>query len=76
MEFHCTQPLIRAPDSFLKEQGVADTSLEAKDIFLQNPEIFSFPSFYIRAFLEVANLVLGKRKNAAHNWSHNLLTLY
>ena len=47
---------IRAPDNFLK-QGVADASLEAKGIFLQNPEVFSLPSFYTRAFLEVANIV-------------------
>ena len=32
-------------------------------------KFFSLPSFYTRAFLEVANLVLGKR-------SYNLLTLY
>ena len=29
----------RAPDNFLK-QGVADASLEAKGVFLQNPEVF------------------------------------
>ena len=46
----------RAPDNFLK-QGVADTSLEAKGVFLQNPEVFSLQNFYTRAFLEVANLV-------------------
>ena len=66
--------VIRAPDNFLK-QGVADASLEAKGLFLQNPEVFSLPSFYTRAFLEVANLALGKRKNA-HNRSHYLPTLY
>ena len=46
----------RAPDNFLK-QGVADTSLGAKGVFLQNPEVFSLPSFYTRAFLEFRNLV-------------------
>ena len=65
----------RAPDNFLK-QGVADASLEAKGVFLQNPKVFSLPSFYTRAFLEVANLALGERKNAAHNRSHNLPILY
>ena len=35
---------IRAPDNFLK-QGVADASLEAKGVFLQNAEVFSLPSF-------------------------------
>ena len=65
----------RAPDIFLKH-GVADTSLEAKGVFLQNPGVFSLPSFYTRAFLEVANLVLSNRKNAAHNWSLNLPSLY
>ena len=40
----------RAPDNFLK-QGVADASLGAKGIFLQNPEVFSLPSFYTPAFL-------------------------
>ena len=34
----------RAPDNFLK-QGVADASLEAKGVFLQNAEVFSLPSF-------------------------------
>ena len=34
-------------------------------------KFFSLPSFYTRAFLEFANLVLDKRKNAAHNRSHN-----
>ena len=66
--------LSRAPDNFLK-QGVADASLEAKGVFLQNLEVFSLPNFYTRAFLEVANLVVGKRKNAAHNQSHKLQTL-
>ena len=42
---------LRAPDNFLK-QGVADTSLGAKGVFLQNPEVFSLPSFYTQAFLE------------------------
>ena len=46
----------RAPDNLLK-QGVADASLEAKGVFLQNLEVFSLPSFYTRAFLEVANIV-------------------
>ena len=46
----------RAPDNFLK-QGVADTSLGAKGVFLQNPEVFPLPSFYTRAFLEFGNLV-------------------
>ena len=46
----------RAPDNFLK-QGVADASLEAKGVFLQNLEDFSLPNFYTRAFLEVANLI-------------------
>ena len=46
----------RAIDSFLK-QGVADALLEAKGVFLQNPEVFSLPSFYTRAFLEVGNTV-------------------
>ena len=36
--------LYRAPDNFLK-QGVADASLEAKGVFLQNAEVFSLPSF-------------------------------
>ena len=67
--------LFRAPDNFLK-QGVADASLEVKGVFLQNPEVFITPKFLYRAFLEVANLVLGNRKNAAHNWSLNLPTLY
>ena len=35
---------------------------------MQNPEIYSLPIL----FLEVAYLVLGKRKNAAHNRSYNL----
>ena len=35
---------VRAPDNFLK-QGVADASLEAKGVFLQNAEDFSLPSF-------------------------------
>ena len=39
-------------------------------------KFFSLPSFYTRAFLEVANLVLGNKKNAAHYWSLNLPTLY
>ena len=47
---------IRAPDNFLK-QGVADASLGAKGVFLQNPEVFSLPSFYTLAFLEFGNLV-------------------
>ena len=34
----------RAPDNFLK-QGVADASLEAKGVFLQNPEVFFTPKF-------------------------------
>ena len=45
----------RAPDNFLK-QGVADASLEAKGTLLQNQEVFSLPSVYIRAFLEVASV--------------------
>ena len=49
-------PTNRAPDNFLK-QGVADASLEAKGVFLQNPEVLSLPSFHSRAFLEVANIV-------------------
>ena len=65
----------RASDNFLK-QGVADASLEAKGVFLQNPNVFSLPSFYTREFLEVANLVFGKGKYAPHNRSHNLSTLY
>ena len=65
----------RAPDNLLKP-GVADALLEAKGIFLQNQEVFSLQSFYTRAFLEVANLVLGNRKNAGHHWSLNLPTLY
>ena len=65
----------RAPDSFLKP-GVADASLEAMGVFLQNPEVFSLPSFHTWAFLEVANLVLDNRKNAAHYRSHNLQILY
>ena len=40
----------RAPDNFLK-QGVADASLEAKGIFLQNAEVFFTPKFYTCAFL-------------------------
>ena len=48
--------IIRAPDNFLK-RGVADASLGAKGVFLQNPEVFSLPSFYTRAFLEFGNLV-------------------
>ena len=36
--------IFRAPDNFLK-QGVADASLEANGVFLQNPEVFSLPSF-------------------------------
>ena len=39
-------------------------------------KFFSLPIFYTRVFLEVTNLVLGNRKNAAHNWSLNLPTLY
>ena len=53
--------ICRAPDNFLK-QGVADSLLEAKGIFLQNLEVFSLHSFYTKAFLEVANLVLVKGK--------------
>ena len=34
----------RAPDNFLK-QRVADTSLEAMGVFLQNPEVFFTPKF-------------------------------
>ena len=34
----------RAPGNFLK-QGVADASLEAKGVFLQNPEVFFTPKF-------------------------------
>ena len=34
----CTT-IARAPDNFLK-QGVADASLEAKGVVLQNPEVF------------------------------------
>ena len=52
---------IRAPDNFLK-QGVADASLGAKGVFLQNPEVFSHPNFYTRAFLEFGNLVQVKEK--------------
>ena len=37
-------PISRAPDNFLK-QAVADASLEAKGVFLQNAEVFSLPSF-------------------------------
>ena len=66
--------IIRAPDSLLK-QGVADGSLEASGVFLQNPEVFVTPKFYTRAFLEVAILVLGNGKNAAYNRSLNLPTL-
>ena len=51
--------------------------LKPRAFFLQNPDFFSLQSFYTRAFLEVANLVLGNRKkNAVHNWSLNLPTLY
>ena len=64
----------RAPDNFLK-QGVAGTYFEAKGVFLQNPEVFHSQVFTQRRFLGV-NLVLSKRKNAAHNRSHNLPTLY
>lgn len=64
--------VFRAPDYFLK-LGVADVSLGAKGVFMQTPAVFSLPSFYTRAFSEVSNLVLGKRKIAAHNRSHNLL---
>ena len=71
----CYRSINRAPDNFLK-QGVADASLEAKGVFLQNPEVFFTPKFLDKAFIEIANLVLGDRKNAAHNWSLNLLTLY
>ena len=42
----------RAPDNFLK-QGVANASLGAKGVFLQNPVVFPLPSFYTRASLEV-----------------------
>ena len=59
-------PQTRAPDNFLK-LGVADASLGAKGVFLQNPEVFSLPSFYTRAFLE-----FGNRKIAAQNLSHKL----
>ena len=48
------EPLDRAPDNFLK-QGVANASLGAKGVFLQNPEVFSLPNFYTRAFLEFGN---------------------
>ena len=46
----------RAPDNFLK-QGVADASFETRGVFLQNPDVFSLPSFYTRAFIEVGNIV-------------------
>ena len=45
-KFHRTD---RAPDNFLK-QGVADASLEANGVCLQNPEVFSLPRFYTSAF--------------------------
>ena len=75
-KFYVTSEVLhtRAPDNFLK-QGVADTSLGVKGVFLQNPVVFSVPCFYTRAFLEVTNLVLGKRKIAAHNQPHNLHAL-
>ena len=50
----------RAPDNFLK-QGVADASLEAKGVFLQNPEVFHTLVLH-KGVLEIANLVLGERK--------------
>ena len=53
--------LYTAPDNCLK-QGVAYALLGAKSVFLQNPEVFPFLSFYIKAFLEVADLVLGKKE--------------
>ena len=41
---YCILHCLSAPDNFLK-QGVADASLEAKGVFLQNAEVFSLPSF-------------------------------
>ena len=51
----------RAPDNFLK-QGVADASLEAKGVFLQNAEVFSLPSFTQVRFnkLQILSRVKGK----------------
>ena len=45
-----SEALGRAPDNFLK-QGVADASLEAEGVFLQNAEVFFTPKFYTSAFL-------------------------
>ena len=42
----------RAPDNFLK-QGVAEASLEAKGVFLQNQVVFSLPSFNTGRFYKL-----------------------
>ena len=60
LENHLSQEL-RAPDNFLK-QGVADVSLEAKGVFLQNAEVFSLPSFTPGAFYKLQILSRVKEK--------------
>ena len=45
------------------------TRLKPRAFSCKIQKFFSLPSFYTRAFLEVANLILGNR-------SHNLPTLY
>ena len=61
----------RAPDNFL-QQGVADASLGAKGVFLQNPEVFFTPKFLHMSAFRIWKCRLGKRKIAAQNRSHYL----
>ena len=49
----------RAPDNFLK-QGVADASLGAKGVFLQNPEVFFTPKFLHKSVFRIWKFSLGK----------------
>ena len=63
--------LSRAPDNFLK-QGVADASLGAKGVFLQNPENFFTPKFLHASVFRIWKFSQGKIKIAAQNRSHYL----
>ena len=65
------QTATSAPDNFLK-QGVADASLGAKGVLLQNPEVFFTPKFLHKSVYRSWKFRLGKRKIAALNRSHNL----
>ena len=54
----------RAPDNFLK-QGVA--SLEAKGVFLQNPEVFFTPKFLHKGVFRCISSLMLKGKCCAQS---------